>query len=208
MGIGDALSLGGRIARYEQASIVGIVFTILGSTMGWLVVEADASAAAESDDLREGTNTFTGMDLGFGDITFFLALVAGVVLAIVLWRYRSAGRKTGLVVMLVGLITFGVALVGILLTGVIFAPADELEGVSVDLGGGILLTLLGSVVMLSGGVLRLAAGAPDVPPADESGDVGDGGAADHVPSAEGGASPEEAAAAGAAEPEAADDADE
>lgn len=173
MGIRDTLAVRGRIARYEQATIVGIVLTILGSSIGWLVVEADAAAAAEHDGLEEGTTTFTGLDLGFGGITAVLALLVGALLAIVLWRYRGAGRKTGLAVLLAGLITFGVALVGIVLTGVLFAPAEKFEGVTVDLGGGIFLTLLGSLVMLSGGILRLAAGPPTVEPA-----VGTEGASD------------------------------
>lgn len=85
-------------------------------------------------------------------------MAAAVVLALVLWRYHGPGRITGLLVMLVGLVAAGVAVVGMVLTGVLFAPAGEFEGVSVDLGAGILVTLLGALLLLSGGILRLAAG--------------------------------------------------
>lgn len=162
MGIRARISLRDRIRGYEQTSIVGILLTVLGSTMGWITVDVDPEAAAEIDDYEAGTTTFTGTDLNFGEVTFYLALLAAVVLALVLWRYRAAGRKTGLLIMLIGLVTAGVATIGIILTGLIFAPAGEFEGVSVSLSGGIFLTLLGSLVMLSGGILRLAAGPPDV----------------------------------------------
>jgi hypothetical protein len=149
-----------RVDGYEQASFVGIILTIVGSIMAWLTVEADAEAAAELDNIDQGTTTLSGQYLGFGDITIILGIVAAVVLVLVLWRYGAAGRKTGLLIMLIGLITAGVAVVGIVLTGMIYAPADDFAGVSVDLGIGIFVTLLGAIILLSGGVLRLAAGSP------------------------------------------------
>lgn len=168
MGIGANISIRDRVGGYEQAAIVGILLTVLGSTMGWLTVSVEPDAASELDDFEAGTSTMTGTDLGFGAITLYLAIIAAVVLALVLWRYRAAGRKTGLLVMLIGLIAAGVATVGIVVTGILFAPAGEIDGVSVDLAGGILVTLLGSLVMLSGGILRLAAGPPEVEGAESS----------------------------------------
>jgi len=156
MDIRDRLRV--RVERYEQATIVGVVLLLLGSASGWLTVEADAEAAARSDSLEAGVTTFTGMDLGWGVLTFGFALLAAVVVGLVLWRYDGAGRKTGLVVMLAGLLSFAVAVIGIVLTGVLFAPAGEIEGVSVDLGVGIMLALVGSLALLAGGVLRIAAG--------------------------------------------------
>lgn len=169
MGIRDSVPLLDRIDGYEQASLGGILLTMLGSTMAWLTLEANAEAAAQLDDIDPGTTTFTGFDLGFGVFTFGLGLLAALVLGLVLWRYRGAGRKTGLVVMLVGFVTFAVAVVGIVLTGVLIGQAGELEGVTVDTAGGILLTLIGAVVMLGGGALRLAAGAetPEASVGDE-----------------------------------------
>jgi len=160
MSLLDRVPLLGRVDGYERASIAGILLTVVGSTMAWLVVDADADAAAELEDIEPGTNVLTGQYLGFGDLTIGLAVVAAVVLGLVLWRYGHAGRVTGLVLMLLGLIAAGVAVVGIVLTGVIFAPADEIQGLSVDLGAGILVTLVGALLLLSGGILRLAAGAP------------------------------------------------
>lgn len=165
MGIRDRLALGGRLNRYEQITVVGILLTVLGSQMSWITVEATQQAAAQLDDIQAGTTAFTGMDLGWGVFTLLLAVVAAVVLGLVLWRYRGPGRITGLVLMLIGLITAGVAVVGMVLTGVLFAPAGEFEGVSVDLGLGITVTLIGALLLLSGGILRLAAGAV---PADEA----------------------------------------
>lgn len=162
MAIRDWLSVRNRLDGYEQASVLGLLLTVLGSLMGWLVVTADQDAAAQLDDIEAGTTTFTGTDLGFGAITLLLAVVAAVLLGLVLWRYRAAGRKTGLVVMLAGLVAGGVAVVGIVLTGALIGQADQLQGVSVDLGVGIFVTLLGALLTLSGGVLRLAAGPPAV----------------------------------------------
>lgn len=159
MGIGERLTLGGRLDRYEQISIVGMLLTVLGSTMGWLNVEASADAAAQLDDIQAGTTVFTGMDLGWGVFTLILAVVAALVLGLVLWRYDGPGRITGLILMLVGLVAAAVAVVGMVLTGVLFAPAGEFEGVSVNVGLGITVTLLGALLLLSGGILRLAAGA-------------------------------------------------
>lgn len=160
MAIGTNVPVLKKVDGYEQASIVGILLTIVGSMMAWLTVEADAEAAAELDDIESGTTSLSGQYLGFGDLTILLGIVAAVVLVVVLWRYGVAGRKTGLLLMLLGLITAGVAVVGIVLTGMVYAPADELADVSVDLGIGIFITLLGALVLLSGGILRLAAGAP------------------------------------------------
>lgn len=165
MAVGDRVPLLNRIDGYEQASLAGVLLTVLGSSMAWLTLEAGPEAAARLDDIEAGTTTFTGFDLGFGVFTLGLALLAAVVLGLVLWRYHGAGRKTGVLVMLVGFVTFAVAAVGIVLTGLLIGPAGEMEGVSVDLGGGIFLTLLGSVVLLGGGALRLAAGAG---PADDA----------------------------------------
>lgn len=160
MGIGNRVPVLNRLAGYERASIIGILLTIVGSMMAWLTVNATAEAAAQLDDIEEGTTELTGMYLGFGNLTIILGILAAVVLGLVLWRYGAAGRKTGLVLMLLGLISAAVAVAGIVLTGMIFAPADELDGVTVDIGIGIIVTLLGAIVLLSGGILRLAAGAP------------------------------------------------
>lgn len=162
MAIRDKIALRDKIDGYEQASIVGILLTIIGSTMSWLNVEAEPDAAAQLEDIEPGTTAFTGTDINFGEITIFLAVLAAVVLVLVLWRYRGAGRKTGLVIMLLGLITAGVAVIGMVLAGSMIGGAGQLEGVSVGLGAGIFVTLLGALLMLSGGILRLAAGAPPV----------------------------------------------
>lgn len=158
MSIVERIGLRGLFDRYEKISVVGILFTVLGSIMGWITVEATADAAAQHDDIDPGRTVMTGLDLSWGEITLYLAIIAAIVLGIVFWRYHGPGRITGLLIMLVGLITAGVAVLGIVLTGMIYSPAGELEGVSVGLGFGIFVTLLGALLMLSGGILRLAAG--------------------------------------------------
>lgn len=153
-------SIRNRVPRYEQAAIVGVLLTVLGSTGSWFDVEATASAAEQADNLEPGTNTMTGTAIGWGQFTLFLGVVAAVVLGLVLWRYRSPGRKTGLVVMLAGLLNLLIAVAGVALTGIVLGVANGVQGVTVGFGSGILLTLVGSVVLLSAGILRLAAGAP------------------------------------------------
>lgn len=160
MTILERFGLRARLELYEMISVVGVLFAVFGSMMGWITVEATADAAAQHDDIEAGTTVFTGLDLSWGEITLYLAIFVAVVLGLVLWRYRAPGRFTGLLVMLVGLVTAGVAVIGIVLTGMIYSPAGELEGVSVGVGLGIFVTLLGALFMLSGGILRLAAGPP------------------------------------------------
>lgn len=156
----ERIGIGGRLDRYEKVSVAGMLFTILGSLMGWITVEATADAAAQHDDIEAGTTVLTGMDISWGEITLYLAIIAALILGLVLWRYRAPGRITGLLIMLIGIITGGVAILGIVLTGMIYSPAGNIEGVSVDIGLGIFVTLLGAILLLSGGILRLAAGAP------------------------------------------------
>lgn len=53
-----------------------------------------------------------------------------------------------------------------MLTSILLDYGDRLtDEISVGLGGGIFVTLLGSLLLLSGGILRLAAGP--TPPEDE-----------------------------------------
>lgn len=160
MGIGERIPVWNRLAGYEQVSVAGVLLTVLGSTMGWINVQASAEAASQLDNIEAGTAAFTGLDVNFGEITIILAVLALVVLGIVLWRYHSAGRKTGLTIMLLGILTAGVGGVGFVLAWSSIAGAGELQGVSVGIGAGILVTLIGALAMLSGGVLRLAAGSP------------------------------------------------
>lgn len=162
MSIRDKITLPDGIRGYEQASIVGIVLVVLGSTMSWIDVNADPEAAAELEDIEPGTTTFTGLDVNFGEITLYLGVIAIIVLAVVLWRYQFAGRKTGLFLMLIGLISAAVAVIGVFLAGSVIGSAGNLEGVSVGPGLGIAVTVLGSLFLLSGGILRLAAGAPSI----------------------------------------------
>lgn len=158
MGIRDRLTLRGRLHRYEKITVVGILLTALGSSMAWLTVEATPDAASRLDDVEAGTTVFTGLEVNWGEITLYLAIFVAILLVLVLWRYHGPGRMTGLLIMLVGLIAAGVAVVGMVLTGLIFAPAGEIEGITVDVGLGIFVTLLGALLLLSGGILRLAAG--------------------------------------------------
>lgn len=167
MGVTDRVPLLNRVAGYERATIVGIVLVLLGSVFGWLTVEATEEAAADHADVEAGSAVLSGIDLGWGVFTLGLGLIAAVILGLVLWRYGAPGRKTGLVIMLIGAISGVIALIGMLLTGLLFAPADEVEGISVGIGNGIWLGLLGALVMFSGGILRLAAGTPDVEASEE-----------------------------------------
>lgn len=160
MGIRDRIPLLNALDGYEQVSTVGCLLLVLGSLLSWLTVQADAAAAAQLDGIEPGTTPFTGIDLGFGVLTLVLGLLAAALIGLVVWRYGTTGRKTGLGVMLLGLIAVGVAGVGIVLTGSLFGQADVLAGVSVDLGTGIILTFLGALVVLAGGILRLVAGSP------------------------------------------------
>lgn len=162
MAIRNKIALPNSVRGYEQAAILGIILMILGSTMSWINVTAEPSAAAELEDIPAGTTAFTGMDVNFGEITLYLGVFAAVLLVFVLWRYRGAGRKTGLVLMLTGLISAAIAVIGILLAGSVIGAAGELEGVSVEPGLGIFITILGAILLLSGGILRLAAGSPDL----------------------------------------------
>lgn len=162
MAVRDKIRLPAGLNGYEQASVLGILLVVVGSTMSWIDVHADAEAAAELDDIEPGTTAFTGLEVNFGEITLYLAIVAALVLAVVLWRYRGAGRKTGLVLMLIGLISGGVAVVGVLLAGSLIGQAGAVEGASVEPGLGIVVTVLGAILLLSGGILRLAAGPPAV----------------------------------------------
>lgn len=160
MTIRDRIPVFNRLAGYEQAAVSGILFILVGSLLNWLTVDATEAAAAEVEDLQAGTNGFTGVDLGWGVFTVGLGILAIGCLALVLWRYSVAGRKTGLVLLLLGLASTGISVIGLVLTGVLYAPVDRVSGLSVEIGVGIFLTLVGSILLLSGGILRLAAGAP------------------------------------------------
>lgn len=160
MTIRDRIPVFNRLAGYEQATVSGILLIFVGSLMNWLTVDATESAADEVGDLQAGITGFTGVDLGWGAVTLGLGAIAACCLALVLWRYSVAGRITGLVLLLLGLASAGIAVIGLVLTGALYAPADRVSGISVEIGVGIFLTLVGSVLLLSGGILRVAAGAP------------------------------------------------
>lgn len=166
MGLRDRLAMPAGAGGYEQAAIVGIILVIVGSTMSWINVTAEPAAAEQFDDIDAGTTTFTGLDVNFGEITLYLGIIAAIVLLVVLWRYRGPGRITGLLLMLVGLVSAGVAVVGVVLAGSVIGPAGDLEGVSVGPGLGIAVTILGAIVLLSGGILRLAAGPAELDSAE------------------------------------------
>lgn len=168
MAIRERMAVPEGIGGFEYATIVGILLTMWGSTSSWIEVTVEPGAAEELDDFEAGTAVKTGTEVNFGEITLYLAVFAALVLALVLWRYRAAGRKTGVLLTLIGLATASVALVGIVLTGLLFSQAGIMhEGVTVSLGTGIFVTLLGAVVILTGGLLRLAAGPPELEEASD-----------------------------------------
>lgn len=120
------------LTRGEKIGIAGALLIFVGSSLPWA---------------SWGVFSVSGVDGGDGVITLLLALGAGALIL-----FRSWDMKNGFSIVAIGSTSF---VIGFHDASNVASIAGEPLGMSVDVGSGLYLTIIGGIVLASAGLLDL-----------------------------------------------------